>query len=169
LRPSLAVLLLCLARLGGAAAHELNLSTLYVTVEGRKVDTVMGVLGGDAGRMAGRELMDPQSGLVDPAKLDAATPALTRYLAEHLTITGGNGVACVQAQPLLGPDYEGGVLAEIGFDCSKTEGGLLLRSTVMPAIDPAGRQALIVNVDGEEKQLPMLDREHREVSLTPRR
>ncbi|MBI1776908.1 MAG: HupE/UreJ family protein [Proteobacteria bacterium] len=159
----------CLGFLGliqAASAHQLNLSTIYLTVELPKVTADLGIYGTDAARMASRDLIDPGSGLVDPDKLDAAAAALARYFGQHLAIRGGNGAVCEQGPPLLGPDFESGLLAQIVFDCSKAEDGLVLTSTVMPTIDPAGRQAIVVSIGNEERQLPLLDAQHTEAMLT---
>src|SRR5258708_12827522 len=107
-RACLAALLILIGLLEAASAHQLNLSTLYATVTGEKVTVDLGIFGSDAAKMAGRPLVDPGSGLVDPDKLDAPAADLERYSAQHLAIAGKNGVASVQGPPLLRPDLEGG-------------------------------------------------------------
>lgn len=162
---TLILFLAALAGSGSAAAHQMNLSTARIELssDGR-VTVEIALKGSDIDRVAGTEVFENRTGLVDPARLAASAARIEAYLTAHLAVSDGEGGVCRPGPVALAPDADG-VVGRTSWSCASAQGELVYRSTVLVDIDPAARQIALVGT-GPAAYQALLDATHTEVRLT---
>jgi hydrogenase/urease accessory protein HupE len=127
-----------------AHAHQVNLSTARVTVDGDRTVTVEVTLkGSDVDRLAGTKVFDAQQDRVDPALVAASTVPIIAYFNAHIAVTNLDGSACTPGTAALAPDDDG-VVFRNAFSCRNVAGDVVYRSTVLTATDPGARQIVMI-------------------------
>lgn len=151
----LALWLLAVAS-GAAVAHSVNFAVAFVVVQGPNVAVNLTITGTDVDRAARLRIADPANGLVDPLRLRAAEPALSRYIAERTTVSV-DGAPCTLAPAIeISAESDTGVSAQLRFACPR-EGAIVYNSRAMVDFDPAARQAVMVWESGDYVQVALLD------------
>jgi hydrogenase/urease accessory protein HupE len=154
-----------LAALGEARAHQVNLSTARVMLNGdRTVSIEVGLKGSDADRLAGTTIFDAQRDQVDPARVAASATPIIAYVSAHVAVTGGDGKPCASSAAALAPDGDG-VLFRQHFDCSDVGGDIVYRSTVLTDTDPAARQVVLIG-EGDSAPQALLDAANTTITLS---
>ncbi|HYD99727.1 MAG TPA: HupE/UreJ family protein [Alphaproteobacteria bacterium] len=160
----LAALLLLFA--GPAAAHSVNLATTDIRIDGPVVTVDLGIFGTDTGKMAGTVINNLAFDMVDPALLAANADKVTAYIQARSAVVDGAGTACPRIDWSMEADSDGGILTRSRFDCAAAEGPLAYRSTVMPSVSPAAREAVVLQAPEGRRELGLLDSERTTVALT---
>src|ERR1700722_9518136 len=102
----MAAVSLCPIRL---AAHQIDLSNTRIELKlDRTVHLEVALKGSDMDRVAGTRVFDPQSGLVDAARLAASTAAIAAYVTTHAVVRGAAGTPCKASNAEIAPDQDGG-------------------------------------------------------------
>src|SRR6185437_13168895 len=120
--------------------------------------------GSDVDRVAGTSVYDDKTGLVDVARLAAATAPIAAYIVKHAVITGADGAACDAGAVSLVRDQDG-VVARLTWACGAVAGDLIYRSTVLVDIEAAAKQVVLMG-DGADAAQALLDASHTELTLT---
>lgn len=158
----MAFVCLCPGRL---AAHQINLSTARIELgPDRIVHLEIALKGSDADRVSGTRVFDPQTGLVDAARLRASRAAIAAYVTTHAVVHGPDGTPCKASDPQIAPD-EDGVIARLTFACNAVEGELIYRSTVLVDVEPGARQVALIGPDENAAQA-LLDASQTEVKIS---
>lgn len=154
-----------LGALVAAAAHQVNLSTARVTLDGdRSVSVEVGLKGSDADRLAATKIFDAQRDQVDPALVAASAAPIIAYVSAHVAVTGAGGKACVPGVAEVVADGDG-VLFRNRFSCRDVAGDIVYRSTVLTDTDPAARQVVLIG-EGDNAPQALLDAGHSDVALS---
>jgi len=151
--------------LGEARAHQVNLSTARVMLNGdRTVSVEVGLKGSDGDRLAGTTIFDAQRDQVDPARVAASAAPIIAYVSAHVTVTSEDGKPCASGEAALVSDGDG-VLFRQNFDCRDVGGDIVYRSTVLTDTDPAARQVVLVG-EGDSAPQALLDSANTTVTLS---
>jgi hydrogenase/urease accessory protein HupE len=127
-----------------AHAHQVNLSTARVMVDGdRTVAVEVTLKGSDVDRLAGTKVFDAKQDWVDPALVAASTASIIAYFTAHIVVTNPEGMACTAGAAVLAPDDDGVVFRNT-FSCREVAGDIMYRSTVLTATDPGARQIVMI-------------------------
>ena len=154
-----------LAALVAAQAHQVNLSTVRVTLGGdRSVSVDVGLKGSDADRLAGTRIFDAQRDHVDPALVAASAAPIMAYVMAHIAVTGTDGKSCEPGTATLTPDGDG-VIFRNRFSCRDVGGDIVYRSTVLTDTDPAARQVVLIG-EGDNAPQALLDAANTTVTLS---
>jgi hydrogenase/urease accessory protein HupE len=147
------------------AAHQINLSTARIELNSDHVVRLeVSLKGSDVDRVAGTNVFDQQSGLVDTARLAAASAPIAAYVSKHAVVHGADGRPCKASVTDIAPDQDG-VTARVTWFCNEVEGDLIYRSTVLIDIDPAAKQVVLIGL-GQDAEQALLDASQNEVRLT---
>src|SRR3954453_21236745 len=139
----------------------MNMTTARLTTEGTRVTAAIGVKGADIDRALGTAV----AGNSDRLALDTAAPAITAWVACHVTVTGTDDRTCVLGDPpRLAADGDG-VAVTLAWDCADVPSPLIYRSTLLTDVDPAARQIVLIGPDDNPAQA-MLDVEHDTLTLS---
>lgn len=158
----IAAVSLCPIRL---AAHQVNLSNARIELEpDRTVRLEIALKGSDVDRVAGTKVFDPQSGLVDAARLAASTAAIAAYVTTHAVVRGTDGTPCKASNAEIAPDQDG-VTARLTWSCNEVEGNLIYRSTVLVDVDPSAKQVVLIGPEPSATQA-LLDASETEVKIS---
>lgn len=142
--------------LGPASAHQVNLSTARVTLNGdRTVNVEVGLKGSDADRLAGTKVFDAQRDQVDPALVASSAGPIIGYFNAHVAVGDLSGKTCAPSTPTLMADGDG-VVFRNSYSCSEVTGDILYRSTVLTATDSTARQVVLIG-QGDEAPQALLD------------
>ena len=134
-RRDLLVAAIVLAILGPASAHQVNLSTARVTLNGdRTVNVEVGLKGSDADRLANTKVFDAQRDQVDPALVAASAGPIIAYFNAHVDVSDLSGKGCVPSTAALVTDGDG-VVFRNSYSCGEVTGDIVYRSTVLTATD----------------------------------
>jgi hypothetical protein len=148
-----------------ARAHQINISTARVTLDGdRSVRVEVGLKGSDADRFAGTRIFDARRDQVDPALIAASAAPIIAYVAEHIAVTGADSRACVPGTATLVADGDG-VIFRNRFSCLEVDGHIVYRSTVLTDTDPAARQVVMIG-EGDNAPQALLDAANTTVMLS---
>ena len=148
-----------------AAAHQINLSNARIELgPDRVINVEVALRGSDVDRVAGTSIFDPQSGLVDAARLTASTAPIAAYVSTHAVVQGADGAPCKAGTANVAPDQDG-VIVRVAWSCRDVEGDLVYRSTVLTDIDPAAKQVALIG-PGKDASQALLDASQTEVRLT---
>jgi hypothetical protein len=154
-----------LAVAADALAHAINLSVVFIRIDGTNVQANLTVTGTDVDRAAGVKITDPNNGLVDPRRLAEAELRLRAYLAGRTTITA-RGVACDPTQPLqISAESDGGIAVEMRFDCPTAE-AIVYRSRALVDFDPAAKQLVQLWRTDQYVEAGLLEAGKHEIELT---
>jgi hydrogenase/urease accessory protein HupE len=169
LRAGAALALLILVAMGAsalpAAAHQINLSNARVELgPDRVVNVEVALKGSDVDRVAGTNVFEQISGLVDAARLAASKAPVAAYVSAHAVVQGADGAPCKAGPADVAPDQDG-VIVRIVWSCQGVEGDLVYRSTVLTDIDPAAKQVVLIG-PGKDASQALLDASQTEVRLT---
>jgi hydrogenase/urease accessory protein HupE len=155
-RRDLLVGAIILAILGPASAHQVNLSTARVTLNGdRTVNVEVALKGSDADRLAHTKVFDAQRDQVDPALVAASAGPIIAYFNAHVEVSDPSGKACVPSTPALMADGDG-VVFRNSYSCGELTGDIVYRSTVLTATDSTARQVVLIG-QGDEAPQALLD------------
>src|SRR3984957_205961 len=136
----MAAVSLCPIRL---AAHQIDLSNTRIELKpDRTVNLEVALKGSDMDRVAGTKVFDPQTGLVDAARLAASTAAIAAYVTTHAVVHGADGTPC-----------------------KEVEGDLIYRSTVLIDVAPGAKQIVLIGPEPNATQA-LLDASQTEVKIT---
>ena len=150
---------------GASHAHQVNLSTARVTLNGdRTVAVEVALKGSDADRLAGTNIFDTQRDSVDPALVVASAGPIVAYLTTHIAVASLDGKACAPGAAVLVPDGDGVIFRRI-FSCSNVTGDIVYRSTVLTATDPGARQIVLIG-EGDNAPQALLDARNTTVTLS---
>lgn len=159
-------LLLVLAA-DAAQAHSVNFAVAFIVVRDGAVAVNLTITGTDIDRAARLHVADPATGLVDPLRLRAAEPALSRYIAERTGVSAG-GAPCVLSPSIeISAESDTGVSAQLRFACPR-DGVTVYSSRAMVDFDPAARQAVMLWEGGDYVQLALLSADHHQAVLRSR-
>ena len=159
---TMAAVSLCPIRL---AAHQINLSNARIELKpDRTVRLEIALKGSDVDRVAGTKVFDPQSGLVDAARLAASTAAIAAYVTTHAVVRGADGTPCKASNAEIAPDQDG-VTARLTWSCNEVEGDLIYRSTVLVDVDPSAKQVVLIGPEPNATQA-LLDASQTEVKIS---
>lgn len=148
-----------------ASAHQVNLSTARVELGADRVVSVeLTLKGSDVDRLAGTRIFDAAQDAVDPASVAAATAAIISSIVQHVAVTEQDGTPCVSGTAAVEPDGDG-IVFRNSFDCRKTGGDIVYRSTVLTSLDPAARQVVLIRRGPTESQA-LLDDANNSVVLS---
>ena len=137
----MAAVSLCPIRL---AAHQINLSNARIELNpDRTVRLEIALRGSDVDRVAGTKVFEPQSGLVDAARLAASTAAIAAYVTTHAVVHGADGTPCKASNAEIAPDQDG-VMTRLTWSCNEVEGDLIYRSTVLIDVTPGAKQIVLI-------------------------
>lgn len=162
---ALVVLAVLAAWPGGAAAHQINLSTARISINAdRTVDVDVAMKGGDVDRVAGTSVYDSQTGLVRPDALAASAARVAGYIAAHSAVLAADGARCQAGDSTVAPD-EDGVKVQTRWSCGPDSGALRYRSTVLFDVAPDARQVVLVK-DGTRSFQDLLDASRTESVLS---
>jgi hydrogenase/urease accessory protein HupE len=166
-RRDLLVAAIVLAILGPASAHQVNLSTARVTLNGdRTVNVEVGLKGSDADRLAGTKVFDAQRDQVDPALVASLAGPIIAYFNAHVDVSGLSGKACVPSTPALTADGDG-VVFHKSYSCGEVTGDIVYRSTVLTATDSTARQVVLIG-QGDGAPQALLDAGNATLTLSAR-
>jgi hydrogenase/urease accessory protein HupE len=165
LRCLLLVGAIALGAMVAAKAHQVNLSTARVTLDGdRNVAVEVGLKGSDADRLAGTSIFDAQRDQVDPALVTISAAPIIAYVTAHIAVTGAEGKPCVPGTGTLVSDGDG-VIFRNRFSCRDVGGDIVYRSTVLTDADPAARQVVLIG-EGDNAPQALLDAANNAVALS---
>jgi hydrogenase/urease accessory protein HupE len=149
----------------GLAAHQINLSNARIELKpDRTVHLEVALKGSDVDRVAGTRVFDPQSGLVDAARLAASTAAISAYVTSHAVVHGADGIPCKAGNPEIAPDQDG-VVTRLTLSCDEVEGDLVYKSTVLIDIEPSAKQVVLIGPESNATQA-LLDSSQTEVKIS---
>lgn len=161
----LLVAAILLGAAGQGEAHQVNLSTARVVLNGeRGVSVEVGLKGSDADRLAGTSIFDAERDRVDPALVAAAAAPIIAYVGSHIAVTGDGARPCRSGAATLVPDGDG-VLYRDSYDCREVAGPIVYRSTVLTDIDAAARQVVLIG-EGDAAPQALLDAANSIVTLS---
>jgi hydrogenase/urease accessory protein HupE len=153
------------AGVSSAAAHQIDLSTARIELSADRIATLeIALKGSDADRVAGTEVFDARTGLVDGGRLATSTGPIAAYLTAHAVVQGADGTPCRAGPVTLAPDQDG-VVARFAWSCDEVGGDLVYRSTVLIDIDGAAKQVVLI-AGGAKASQALLDASQTEVRLT---
>ena len=156
---------IALGAMVAAKAHQVNLSTARVTLDGdRNVAVEVGLKGSDADRLAGTSIFDAQRDQVDPALVTISAAPIIAYVTAHIAVTGAEGKPCVPGTGTLVSDGDG-VIFRNRFSCRDVGGDIVYRSTVLTDADPAARQVVLIG-EGDNAPQALLDAANNAVALS---
>ena len=146
-------------------AHQINLSNARIELKpDRMVRLEIALKGSDVDRVSGTKVFDPQSGLVDPARLSASSAAIAAYVTTHAVVHGADGTPCKASDAEIAPDQDG-VIARLTWSCNAVEGELIYRSTVLVDVDPGAKQVVLIGPEPNAAQA-LLDASQTEVKIS---
>jgi hydrogenase/urease accessory protein HupE len=147
------------------AAHQINLSNARIELKADRVVSVeVSLKGSDVDRVSGTDVFDPQSGLVDAARLAASSAPIAAYVSTHAVVYGADGTPCKPGAADITSEQDG-VVARLTWSCNGVDGDLIYRSTVLVDIDPAAKQVVLIG-SGQDAAQALLDAGQTEVRLT---
>jgi hydrogenase/urease accessory protein HupE len=156
---------IALGAMVAAKAHQVNLSTARVTLDGdRNVAVEVGLKGSDADRLAGTSIFDAQRDQVDPALVTISAAPIIAYVTAHIAVTGAEAKPCVPGTGTLVSDGDG-VIFRNRFSCRDVGGDIVYRSTVLTDADPAARQVVLIG-EGDNAPQALLDAANNAVALS---
>jgi hypothetical protein len=120
--------------------------------------------GSDVDCVAGTKVFDPQSGVVDAARLPASTVAIAAYVTAHAVVHRADGTPCKASNAEIAPDQDG-VTARLTWSCNEVEGDLIYRSTVLIDVDPSAKQIVFIGSEPNATQA-LLDALQPEVKIS---
>jgi hypothetical protein len=149
----------------GVEAHEINLSSARVELKpDRTVSVEVALKGSDVDRVAGTKVVDPQSGLIDDARLAGSTAAIAAYVMTHAVVHGADGSPCKASNAEIAPDQDG-VVTRLTWSCSEVDGDLIYRSTVLVDVEPSAKQVVLIG-PGPNATQALLDASQNEVKIS---
>ena len=148
-----------------AQAHQFNLTNARVVVfPDRTVDVEIAMKGSDIDRVAGTQVFDEKTGLVQPAALTASSDPILAYVQAHAAVLGRNGLSCRPGAGSAAPDGDG-VAVRILWSCAEVPDPLHYRSTVLIDVSPDARQVVLIGT-GPDPAQDLLDAGRTETTLT---
>jgi hydrogenase/urease accessory protein HupE len=148
-----------------AHAHQVNLSTARITLDGGRTASVeVALKGSDADRLAGTNVFDALRDSVDPTLVAASAARIIAYVDAHVAVTGLDGTPCIPGAAVLVPDGDG-VIYRNSFSCRDVVGDILYRSTVLTATDPGARQVVLIG-EGANAPQALLDASNMTITLS---
>lgn len=160
-----AMLIVVGAFLPRAAAHQINLSNARIEVGADRVVRVeVALKGSDVDRVAGTKVFDEQKGLVDAARLAAASGPIAAYVTSRASVRAADGTPCRAGPVQVDPDQDG-VTARLAWSCQQVDGDLIYRSTVLVDVDPSAKQVVLIG-SGQHASQALLDASQTELTLT---
>ena len=164
--PALCALIIAVGSAGTASAHQMNVTNARIVMAPDRSATVeVGIKGNDVDRVIGTRISDDGTGLVRPAAVAAAAPAIGNYMTGHAVVLGKDGKLCRPGVLGVTPD-EDAVLVRVKWDCAGVKDPLVYRSTVLTDTYPEARQVVLIGTGDAHKPPDLLSAARTEIALT---
>jgi len=146
--------LLLLAMAGAARAHDPGMTVATIIVDAGQTTVEISIKGADLALAAGLELLDAD-GLVDPQRLERASPAIGDHL-RAVTAIEAAGVSCPLALDGIAAAADG-VLVILHSVCGSSTGRLVYRTRLLHQTRPGTIQNVLL-VKGDDATSLALNR-----------